>query len=568
AFSGHIWYSGHDSLGVLLVAPGGLTYGPFPIIPDSSQKVDGGHIVVYHSDYAINGDREVQILIQNKTGQNGWQVRLTDLRGTGCLYDGWRTGGVWTSHTTADKNITTPATADSALCVAAYDVAAGTIYSASSQGPTRTGKPKPEITAPTNVSTTAGTLTGTSAAAPHLAGLGAVLLQARPTLSVKAFMSALTDSAHHDAVTGIIPPHNIGWGFGKLYSLGALRHVLPRSGETMAINGPGKYLWRDQTGYAVLLNFSSESIQAVKVDVFPNTHPPFTGSRKAVTRYITLTPIGGSNFNATLRMYYADDEVASAGLTEATLQLYRYDSDTHVWTRMGGTVNASQNYVELSGVTAFSSWAISDPNSDSPLPVEFRGFSAQVNGDAVRLRWQTLSESDNMGFTIERCLEGDAFSLVCDYRTQSSLKSKGLVGGDYAYDDVGLDAGVFFYRLSSQDVNGTRHDLQTIRVEVTQEGRSESKFAYRLYQNYPNPFNPETVIRFDIEARSILTMEVFNLLGQCVSTVMQNKSVEAGNHSVKFNAQSLPSGMYFCRMQVWPQTGLPKFFTKKMLLTK
>lgn len=72
--------------------------------------------------------------------------------------------------------------------------------------------------------------------------------------------------------------------------------------------------------------------------------------------------------------------------------------------------------------------------------------------------------------------------------------------------------------------------------------------SYGLYQNYPNPFNPTTTIRFDLPEQAMVTLKVYNLLGQEVSTLLDHEMLDDGTHEVVFVANALASGVYFYRI--------------------
>jgi len=86
--------------------------------------------------------------------------------------------------------------------------------------------------------------------------------------------------------------------------------------------------------------------------------------------------------------------------------------------------------------------------------------------------------------------------------------------------------------------------------------------TFKLEQNYPNPFNPSTKIEFSIPAQSQVELKVFNILGQEVSTLV-NESLKAGNHVVTFDASRLATGVYLYRIKAGSFVS-----TKKMLLLK
>ena len=89
-----------------------------------------------------------------------------------------------------------------------------------------------------------------------------------------------------------------------------------------------------------------------------------------------------------------------------------------------------------------------------------------------------------------------------------------------------------------------------------------NKFTFELDQNYPNPFNPATTISFTIPEREIVSLSVFNILGEEVSTLI-NEERSAGSYSVHFAADKLSSGIYFYRLQAGNN-----FSIKKMTLLK
>ncbi len=85
---------------------------------------------------------------------------------------------------------------------------------------------------------------------------------------------------------------------------------------------------------------------------------------------------------------------------------------------------------------------------------------------------------------------------------------------------------------------------------------------FSLEQNYPNPFNPGTVISYNLAISSLVTMKVYDILGRQVQTLV-NERQSAGNHSVTFSAASLPSGVYFYRLEAGTYHD-----TKKLVLLK
>ncbi|HQI39574.1 MAG: hypothetical protein B6D44_11440 [Ignavibacteriales bacterium UTCHB2] len=99
-----------------------------------------------------------------------------------------------------------------------------------------------------------------------------------------------------------------------------------------------------------------------------------------------------------------------------------------------------------------------------------------------------------------------------------------------------------------------------------QTGMIPTEFS--LSQNYPNPFNPSTMIRFALPKQSNVSLKIFNLLGQLVTEVLNNKTFEAGYHEIEFDGRQLASGVYLYSIEANTVGGKQYIATKKMLMMK
>jgi len=82
-----------------------------------------------------------------------------------------------------------------------------------------------------------------------------------------------------------------------------------------------------------------------------------------------------------------------------------------------------------------------------------------------------------------------------------------------------------------------------------EKDETASPEEFRLWQNYPNPFNPETVIKFSLKERSIVSLSVYNIAGQKVSELLSGE-MEKGIHEKSFDGSKVSSGVYIFRLNV------------------
>jgi hypothetical protein len=105
---------------------------------------------------------------------------------------------------------------------------------------------------------------------------------------------------------------------------------------------------------------------------------------------------------------------------------------------------------------------------------------------------------------------------------------------------------------------------QTLTLTVSEDTYvAETPRYVQLRQNYPNPFNPLTNIPFSLLQGGLVNIEVYNLKGEKLVTLVDNMYHAAGSHVVPFNAENLPSGSYYYRVGVPGET-----VSERMILLK
>ncbi|MBL7075030.1 T9SS type A sorting domain-containing protein, partial [candidate division KSB1 bacterium] len=86
-------------------------------------------------------------------------------------------------------------------------------------------------------------------------------------------------------------------------------------------------------------------------------------------------------------------------------------------------------------------------------------------------------------------------------------------------------------------------------VGISDQGRNEfSPKSFTLFQNVPNPFNATTIIRYRLPEKAKVTLWIYNLRGQRVSSLVNNVQ-NPGDYRIQWDARDLPSGVYFARLQ-------------------
>ena len=190
----------------------------------------------------------------------------------------------------------------------------------------------------------------------------------------------------------------------------------------------------------------------------------------------------------------------------------------------------------------------SEPDSgysvDNLAPSKPKGLMAASGDTSINLVWNAIPEEDFRYYAIYR-------------RTKSGFTpdSSSLLGAtiDTIYSDLEvLNDSTYYYRVSAFDFVGNESQYSDeVSCRFTCIGANndvEPPKNFSLSQNYPNPFNPITQINYALPKDSFVRLEVYNILGQKVVTLVDGRQ-KAGYKTVRWDANSFASGIYFYRLQ-------------------
>jgi hypothetical protein len=199
------------------------------------------------------------------------------------------------------------------------------------------------------------------------------------------------------------------------------------------------------------------------------------------------------------------------------------------------------------GLSGFSDFAIGT-DGERTLPVELVGFSAAPHGDVVDLEWRTASETHNEGFDIERGVV-DAGGEI-GWGRIGFAAGHGTTSAPQRYlwrDEVGGlrtpgENRQLRYRLRQVDHDGTFSYSDIVNVELI-----DPVTRPRLIGLYPNPFLSATEVEYAIARQEQVRLEVCDIFGNVVATLADGEE-SAGVHRLRFDAEGLPAGVYYCRL--------------------
>lgn len=209
---------------------------------------------------------------------------------------------------------------------------------------------------------------------------------------------------------------------------------------------------------------------------------------------------------------------------------------------------------------AFVGWSIND------VPQGGGAAYDVIEEGGVTSGWKVLAL-----FPLNAIQNADMQDAVLDPPTGTDIRfipfNIALNDGDGAARDTQIqwsvkgNAGGQWWNTPAQWMTVAMAGRQTV---VSSESETELPASVTLAQNYPNPFNPATSIQFTLPEAQRVTLRVFDMLGRQVASLLSDKSLGAGTHTVRFSAEGLASGVYLYRLE----GGSSVAISRRMLLTK
>ena len=252
-----------------------------------------------------------------------------------------------------------------------------------------------------------------------------------------------------------------------------------------------------------------------------------TGLSASIQRYFTITPTNNTALNATFRCYYFDAELNNQ--SELSLKLFRSTDAGLTWTNQNSSSrNSIQNYVELSGINAFSRWTLS--SSGSVLPVSGLDFQAKrISNSTVQLNWKTNQEMNNRGFYVERKKENENDFSTIGFSASLASGGNSNLPLNYLKTDLNDFRGKTFYRLKQEDMDG-KFVYSVIRFV---SGTADNTAGFKVW---PVPSNGDVFMTlqdiekaqlqvFDMEGRLVQQMPVSGNTRQVISGLVKGTYV-------------------------------------------
>lgn len=171
------------------------------------------------------------------------------------------------------------------------------------------------------------------------------------------------------------------------------------------------------------------------------------------------------------------------------------------------------------------------------LPLTFKSFEGTMQNGSSLLKWTTINESNNQGFTIEKSGDGHSFSPI---GFVAGKKNTGLEN-NYAYTDVKLLSGNNYYRLKQIDHDGHFTYSGTIKLE--------NVITNLTWKVSPNPVVTDGWMQLQLPEEATVSVKVISSNGITISKIDKG-TLQAGTYSIPLQMHAAASGIYVVKLMI------------------
>tara|TARA_R110002096_G_scaffold183757_3_gene361805 strand:+ start:7126 stop:14862 length:7737 start_codon:yes stop_codon:yes gene_type:complete len=252
---------------------------------------------------------------------------------------------------------------------------------------------------------------------------------------------------------------------------------------------------------------------------------------------------GGEMYSSTVIMFHKEAQKSKDAYDAYKLQSL---NEEHI---LLGTSFVNENSMDIQSL----------PFDGEVTELEVDIFGTNLNG-VFTLKWKQNDIPENWQISLIDRLTDSELNLMDQDSIKFNLNQKAKLS---TTKELALPSSPIKLATKSKSEQ-SRFSLRIKQnSDLTDESINELPATVELQQNYPNPFNPTTNIAFGLPENGKVFLEVFDVLGRKVTTLLSGENKTAGRHKVTFDAHNLASGMYIYRLQAGST-----IITKKLTLIK
>jgi hypothetical protein len=263
--------------------------------------------------------------------------------------------------------------------------------------------------------------------------------------------------------------------------------------QTRDVNGTSDVgFFADPSYGGVILNANGADLGSTVVQVAGNTDCTSAPPGSSVKRCLGVTPTNATGRDATLRFYFSASELGSINCAEVRLWHWTGTDWQEAGTLAGRDCSSEPYYVEYSNVSSFSPFAADNDNPGSPplepTAAELARFEATAQSGGILLEWETLSETDNLGFHLYRSEAPDGPRTRLNRDLISGQAPGSPEGAAYTWlDDTVRPGMTYYYWLEDVDIYGRATEHGPVLATAQGPGLWQLPTRRGMGRTWPNP---------------------------------------------------------------------------------